>query len=175
MKQETGRKTFGTQSLDKHLNTLLQPLFSGSKKEFIFLNNLSKNWHKIVGKKYAALCHPKSCSFPRDFAAKSKKTPRSGAKLTIAVHNPATGFFLENNSDLILERLAVFCGFKMITKVIIVQDPREIADVAEKEIKLSDEESSKLDKNLTNVKDSELSAVLKKIGATVLKEKTEKK
>ena len=175
------KKFYGVQSIDQRLGDLLQPLFHGSKKEFSLISNLAKNWHKIVGEKYAHLCYPKSFvgaigARPLQSSNGHGRPPiaptKSEGKLTIAVYNPAIGFFLESNSDLIIERLAVFCGFKMISKIIIKQEPRQLEGHNEKEIHLNKEQHKFLDKGVKSIENSELSTILKKIGTKILDEKT---
>jgi hypothetical protein len=84
------KRSFGLQTIEEKMSHLLKPIFQGSKKEFILINNLVKNWSQIVGPKYAKFCAPKMVSFEKN---------KSGAKLTISVFNSSVGFFLENNSN----------------------------------------------------------------------------
>ncbi len=154
------KTSFGLQSIDQKLNDLLKPIFSGNKKEFILINNLSKNWSEIVGRKYEKLCYPQSVKFD-----KNEKT----ANLTIAVHNPAIGFFLENNSEVIVERIAILFGFKSIKKIIIKQDPKIIGKSAEKEVKLTTDKQKILDENIKNIDDEKLLEALKNLGKDILK------
>ena len=104
------RRSAFPRSIEENLNLVLQPLFSGSKKEFILINNLVKNWSQIIGKKYAKFCTPKMVSFSKD---------HKSAKLTIIAYNSAIAFFIENNCELILETIASLYGFKAINKIII--------------------------------------------------------
>jgi len=124
------------------------------------INNLSKNWSEIVGRKYEKLCYPQSVKFD-----KNEKT----ANLTIAVHNPAIGFFLENNSEVIVERIAILFGFKSIKKIIIKQDPKIIGKSAEKEVKLTTDKQKILDENIKNIDDEKLLEALKNLGKDILK------
>ena len=121
------RSTYA-KSIEENLNLVLQPLFSGSKKEFILINNLVKNWSQIIGKKYAKFCTPKMVSFSKDH-----KT----AKLTIIAYNSAIAFFIENNCELILETIASLYGFKTINKIIIKQQPQIIKNTEDEKIILS--------------------------------------
>lgn len=151
---------FGLQSIDQKLTSLLKPLFHGSKKEFVMINNLVKNWEEIIGKKYAAFCYPKSVNFSKD---------KSGAKLTIAVYNPAVGFFLENNSEIILERIASFYGFKSISRIIIRQEPKDINLGQATEIKLPQAQEKFLCEVTANVADQDLAQTLQKLGREVFR------
>lgn len=154
------RTSFGLQSIDQKLTNLLKPIFSGSKKKFILVNNLAKNWSEIIGKKYAELCYPKSVSFGKEVS--------SNGKLTIAVHNPAVGFFLESNSELILERIAAFYGFKSIGKIIIKQEPKELNAKPLTKIHLPPEKEKILQEIIKNIDDQSLAETLQKLGREVL-------
>lgn len=154
------KKYYGPQSIDQKLNNLLAPIFSGSKKEFIIINNLVKNWSEIIGAKYSKLCYAKAVSFD-----KTQKT----AKLTIAVHNAAVGFFLENSSEIILERIATFYGYKAITKIIIKQEPKNIKSADTSEIKLPQAEEKFLADKISGIADQELAATLQRLGREILK------
>lgn len=155
------RNSFGMQSIDQKLSHLLKPIFQGSKKEFVIISNLVKNWEQIIGAKYAPFCYPKSVQFQKDRA--------SGAKLTIAVHNPAVGFFLENNSEIILERIASFYGFKSISKIIIKQEPKNIDSNKAREIKLSQAQEKFLCEVTAKVSDQDLAKTLQNLGRDILK------
>ena len=153
-------KSYGLQSIDPKLTSLLKPLFAGSKKEFIIINNLAKNWEQIVGEKYSKLCYAKAVSFD-----KSQKS----ARLTIAVHNAAVGFFLENNYEIILERIAVFYGYKAINKIIIKQEPKNISLSRISEIKLPQAQEKFLEEKIAAVEDKDLAETLRKLGREILR------
>jgi hypothetical protein len=151
------KKRYGLQTIDNKISSVLKPLLNNSKKEFIMINNLVKNWSQIVGEKSAKFCTPKIVNL-------DKKT--NGLKLTIAVYNPATGFFLEQNSEIIIERIAILYGFKTINKIIIKQEPKEI-NITETEKTLPIELNNKIDKSLENIENKELSATLKKLAKEI--------
>jgi hypothetical protein len=151
---------YGLQNIDQKISSLLRPIFQGSKKEFILINNLVKNWQDIVGTKYVKFCYPKTVSFDKE----------GSAKLTIAVHNSAAGFFLENNGDLIIERIASFYGFKSIAKIIIKQEPKDIATKRE-EIVLPKNQEDFLQGKLGNIADKGLAEALQNLGREIMVEK----
>ncbi len=153
---------YGLQSLDQKLSDLLKPLFQGSKKEFILINNLVKNWEDVIGKKYAVFCYPKSVNFGKE---------KSSGKLTIGVYNSAVGFFLENNSELIIERIARFYGYKSISKIIIKQEPKNIGTSKAPEIKLLDAEEKNLQQKISGIADLELAATLQNLGREIFNDK----
>ncbi|OFW80727.1 MAG: hypothetical protein A2887_05910 [Alphaproteobacteria bacterium RIFCSPLOWO2_01_FULL_40_26] len=145
-------------SVEENISYLLKPLFSGNKKEFIIIGNLIKNWEEIVGKKYAKFCHPEKTNFN-----KNEKT------LTIAVHNAATGFFLKNNSEILLERIATFYGFKAISKIIIKQEPKNIETTNPLESKLDENKEKFLHEKTAAISDQNLAESLNKLGREIFK------
>lgn len=156
------RHYYGPQSIDQKLSNLLKPLFSGAKKEFIIINNLVKNWPEIIGKKYANSCYPKSINFD-----KSQKS----AKLTIAVHNSSVGFYLENSSEFLLEKIATLYGYKAISRIIIKQEPKQVESNIKKEINLSKEQQEKLNSKIDNIHNSDLADILRALGSDILNDK----
>ncbi len=152
------KRSFGLQTIEEKMSHLLRPIFQGSKKEFILINNLVKNWSQIVGPKYAKFCAPKIVNFEKN---------KSGAKLTISVFNSSVGFFLENNSDIIIERIATLYGFKSINKIIIKQEPRSVESVLPDK-KINDQNiEKKVNSTLQNIENKELEATLKKLAEDI--------
>ncbi len=158
------KKSFGLQTIDQQLTNLLRPLFHGSKKEFILINNLVKNWEEIIGKKYAKSCYPKLVSF--------NKGQSNSGKLTIAVHNPTVGFFLDNNSEMIIERIASFYGFKSIAKIIIKQEPKNPDHDKAPQIQLPQPQENFLQEKISKIEDEDLAKILKKLGREILNAKS---
>jgi hypothetical protein len=153
------RSTYA-RSIEENLNLVLQPLFSGSKKEFILINNLVKNWSQIIGKKYAKFCTPKMVSFSKDH-----KT----AKLTIIAYNSAIAFFIENNCELILETIASLYGFKTINKIIIKQQPQIIKNTEDEKIILSASKEEFLQDKISDLHDQDLALSLQNLGRHIIK------
>jgi len=164
-KGKSDGKIYGLQTIDQKLTTLLKPLFQGSKKEFLIINNLVKNWEEIVGKKYFKLCYPKTINF-----SKNANVNFSQAKLTIAVHNSSIGFFLENNSEFLLEKIASLYGFKAVHKIVIKQEPRPL-ESQEDDAKLSQIEEEKLQEKIKDVEDPELAKTLARLGREIFANK----
>lgn len=159
------KKSYGLQSIDQKITDLLKPIFQGSKKEFILINNLVKNWSELIGKKYSPFCYPKSVNFDKN---------GKNAKLTIAVYNSSIAMFLESNSEIILEKIASFYGFKSINKIVIKQEPKEIK-IGIDEIKLAKEQESFLQEKLMQIEDQELAKTLERLGRQILQEKSNNK
>ena len=157
------KATFGLQSIEQKMASLLKPLFQGSKKEFILINNLVKNWQEVIGKKYAEFCYPKAVTLGKEKGI--------GGKLTIGVYNSAVGFFLESNSEIIIERIASFYGFKTISKIIIKQEPRIVESNKVREIKLPQAQEDFLSDKILGVEDQDLAETLRKLGREVFDKK----
>ena len=158
--KNTRRRTYGLEPLEGKLSNLLKPIFQGSKKEFIIINNLVKNWSDIVGEKYAKFCQPKVINFN-----KSQKS----AKLTISAYNPSIGFFLDNNSEMILERISSLYGFKNITKIIIKQEPQNVKRKKVEEVRLPEKEENFLKEKIAGIENQGLAETLQKLGREVFK------
>ncbi len=154
------KNSYGLQSIDNKISHLLKPIFLGSKKEFIMINNLIKNWDEIIGKKYAKFCYAKSVSFSKD---------KSSGKLTIAVYNPAVGFFLDNSSELIIERIASFYGYKSITKIIICQEPKSLENTDNNIVKLDETKENFLQDKINEIADKDLAETLQKLGREIFR------
>ncbi len=151
---------YGQGHIENKITNLLKPLFSGNKQHFLIINNLVKNWEKIVSKKYANFCYPKSINFSKD-----KK-----AKLTIAVFNSAIGFAIENNSEILLEKIANLYGYKAIHKITIVQEAREIK-AKEDDIKLEKWQEEKIKDATKNITNQDLAKTIEDLGKEIFRPK----
>jgi len=158
------RDNFGIQSIESKLTSLLKPLFQGSKKEFLVINNLVKNWDEIVGKKYAKLCYPKSINF-----IKNSQTNFSQGRLTIGVYNSSVGFFLEYNNDFLFYKIATLYGYKAINRIIIKQEPKQIKPRQDDETKLSAQEENILQEKTKNIENIDLAQTLQRLGRELMR------
>lgn len=152
-------------SLEDNLGVVLKPLFSSSKKEFILINNLVKNWENIVGKKYAKLCAPQLVSF---------NNPKNQGKLTITAYNSAIAFFIENNSELIIERIASLSGFKNIFKIIVKQQPQNITTSNPLPTSLPKKQEEFLKNKIFNIVDQDLANTIANLGRHIINEANKK-
>jgi hypothetical protein len=153
------KKNFA-RSIEENINQVLQPLFSGSKKEFILINNLVKNWSQIIGKKYARFCSPKMVSFSKD---------HKSAKLTIIAYNSAIAFFIENNCELIIETIASLYGYKTINKIIVKQQPQNIINPDDSKIILNKIQEEYLQKKIINFENEDLAQTIADLGRVIIK------
>lgn len=91
--------------LDECIQPLTQPAFS---KKGLAGSRIVADWGKIAGSSLAAYCTPIKVSFPRE------KT--TDGTLTIAVE-PGFAPQLQHMEYMILERLAVYFGYKAISRI----------------------------------------------------------
>lgn len=159
MNKTSYRKSFGMQTVEQKLSDFITKKFTGNKKEFIIINNLTRNWEEIIGKKYATFCYPKSITSDKNHKA---------LKLTIAVHNSSIGFQIENNAEFLLEKISKLYGYKTISKIIIKQEPKQIKISSTLEIKLNEEQQKKLDLTLKDIENKELADILSLLGKDIL-------
>ena len=75
-----------------------------------------KNWKSIVGEKYFPYCQPKKISF--------KKGVRGQGTLRVEACNSAIAMYLDMQEDYILEKIASFFGYRVVSKLRIIQNPR---------------------------------------------------
>ncbi len=163
----TKKRRFGNAHIEDSITNLLKPLYKKDKKNFIIINNLIKNWEKIVGKRFVKFCQAKTISFDKF----SKDGQKKQAKLTIAAFNSATGFFLKNNSDIIIDRISQLYGYQAISKIIIKQEPKEIITKNKEEPKLNQKQQKTLESQIKNVKNQDLKLILSKLGADIMSKK----
>lgn len=175
---QSKRSAKNFQKLDEALSQCLKPIFEGGKKEFQIINNLTKNWSQIVGKQHAKSCKPKLINLQKNSQNHENSNQTHGI-LTIVAFDSATGFFLKNSSEAIIERIATFYGFKAMSKIIIKQEPKIIGDLQDSKksedlVKnLKPEARSQISEAVAALKDQELSKILSELGALIYGTKTQ--
>ncbi len=162
------KNRYGISHIENSITNLLKPLHKKDKKNFLIIGNLIKNWEKVVGKKYAKLCYAKAISFDK-YDKNSKR-----AKLTIGVYNSAVGFFLQNNSSIILDRISQLYGYQAIFKIIIKQEPKDVAEEDKDEPVLTKKQENELKKQVSNINNPELEQILTRLGKDIIAKKVEK-
>ena len=151
----------GSKSLSHALDIVTKPVFL---KRGFAENRIITDWAKIVGD------HISSCSLPRKLTfAKDKK---SNGTLYVEVSNSGFSAQMVYIEPMILEKIACYFGYKAVSKIKIIQNPQNTAQVenpklsAKKEI--SDKASIKLEKSLENIEDEELKESLRSLGRNIL-------
>lgn len=146
-------KRNGMQHIDNKITDLLKPVFKNDKRKFIAINNLFKNWNSIIGNKYHNYCSPKSI-----------KSEGKNNTLFIYAHNSSIGFIIENNSEIIIEKIASLYGYKPINKIKVIISPKNIKINEASRNKLTQEINNELiTNNLSYINDLELAETLAKL------------
>lgn len=120
------RVSFGAQKIEHKLADLLKKLEVPGKKKgkerLAIISHLVKNWEKVVGTDCALASLPKSARLERE---------TNQMKLTIAVTSSSTGFIIKNNSESIIENIAMLYGYKLVGKIIVKLEPQNHYGVRE--------------------------------------------
>ncbi len=148
----------GLKNIENVISNLLGPIASKNNKKYNIISNLVKNWPDIVGKKYCEFCQPNKISFTKD---------SGNIKLTISAFNSATGFFLKNNSEILIERIASFYGYKAIYKIHIKQEPKMIVNNQSKILEISKNKQEFVNNVIQNIDDNELKNKLRNLASYV--------
>ena len=174
-------------SIDSTITNILKPIFNSSRQNFIIINNLVKNWNIIIGESYAKFCYPKTVKFNKKYNMRKSKVKNDTessnaiqysqkqpleAELVIAGYNSAISFILESESDKIIEKIASFYGYKAISKIKIVQEPKQTNitnDIKYQNFcqRICRTKLSNINKSLDIIDDSELKAILQKIAINI--------
>lgn len=157
------KKYSGFQTLDHKISKIIKPISKKKKDNFVILNSLTKNWREIVGEKYYRYCYPQKVQFNTN-----KKTV-----LFVGCYNAAVAFALEGQQNYILEKIAVYFGYKIIANIKISQDLREIEVQKSKIEPIVDEKSQEIiEENIKEIADKDLQETLRKLGKHIFAKKT---
>ncbi|MFT6333252.1 MAG: hypothetical protein ACJAW3_001611 [Lentimonas sp.] len=149
-------------SLEENISRILKPLFAKKKDNFLVISNLRKNWPKIIGNDYHQFCFPKRIKFP--------KGKKNNAILTISASNSAIGFYLEATSNQIIENIASYYGYKIISEIRIIQEPKVLEEKKEKiPEKISPEKEKFIANSTAKIQDDALKLILQKLGKSISK------
>ena len=150
----------GRTSLEYQISKLAKSIPKKNKENYMAVYNISKNWNKIIGEKYAKYCHPKKIA-----TNQFKKST-----LFICAYNSASAFALDASKNDIIEKIACYFGYKLIDYVRITQEIQEIEDVKIKKPLKADDIKIIKDK-ISNIKDKKLQKTLQKLGEDILRKK----
>jgi hypothetical protein len=158
------KKYQGFIQVEEKISDILKPLLSKKKNNFAVINGLNKAWMNIIGEKFQQFCAPKDVKF--------SKNQKNNGTLIITAYNPSTAFYLEANSSQIIERIAVYYGYKVISEIRIYQEPKDIKfGKTEDKTKISPYQQLLIDQSTSQINDPELQLILSKLGRTILGEK----
>lgn len=99
-----------TKQLSDEVNKIIKNVF---RRQHPLLAELIVNWSKIVGDKFSKSTHPIKVS-------KSREKGKPISILLIGAENSSISMEMSYRQDIILERMAVYFGYKAIHKVRIV-------------------------------------------------------
>ena len=155
------KKYRGFVNIESQISSIIKPLLRKQKDNFIIISNLKKIWPEIIGEKFQPFCTPYKINFERG--------KKNNATLYIRAYNPSIAFYLESDSNRIIEKIAAYYGYKIIAKIKIEQQLRNIeTDKKEQNITIIDENQQKIIDDLSaKINDPELKSVLKKLGEAV--------
>lgn len=93
--------------ISEDINRVLKKIF---KQQNPYLSEIMMNWAKIVGPKFSRQSYPLKIA-----AIKEKGSPVN--VLYIAVKNSAISLEMSFQQDIIVERIAVYFGFKAVNRI----------------------------------------------------------
>jgi hypothetical protein len=158
------KKYNGFQKLDQKISKIIKPISKKKKDNFLILNNLEKNWEKMVGAKYYQFCYPKKVQF----------NTNNKTVLFIGAYNAAVAFALESQQNYIIEKIASYFGYKIISNIKISQELREMKLIKKgKKLILEPKDEELIAQNIENIKDKNLQEVLEKLGKEIFAKKTD--
>lgn len=100
-----------SKSLSAEVEQLVKPVF---KAQGFAEHRILTQWDKIVGADLAAGSVPKKLTFP--------KGQRENGTLHVTVASGARALELQHMQPMILERIAMFFGYRAISRVVFLQD-----------------------------------------------------
>jgi hypothetical protein len=149
----------GFKSLENNITKIIKPISKTKKDNFVIFSNLIKNWSNIVDKKYYKHCIPQKIKINKD----------DGVILFIKAYSSAAAFALEASQNDIIENIACYFGYKLVTDVRITQELRmvENKNTNKKDVKISQDNLNFIEENVKNIADKELKDILEKLGKSI--------
>lgn len=106
---------YGTniKSIKVSLYYVLKPILSDLRSNFIY--SLVANWDRIFSAKYARYCKLSKVSMLNE-----------GKRCNIIVesHNSATSFYLNNNTQFLLDKINSLFGYQAVLKIMVKEVPK---------------------------------------------------
>ena len=157
----------GFTNIGKQISNIIKPIVKKKGAGFIIVNNLQQNWSTIIGDKYYQFSSPYKIVFP--------PKQKIYGTLYVEAYNPAIAFFIEANVNQIIEKIACYYGYKIINKIIIKQQVKNIKlpDEDKSEAKISKEQHDFIKNSLLEIKDADLQSSLYKLGKAIFSENSE--
>ncbi|MCF2525539.1 DciA family protein [Bradyrhizobium sp. G127] len=123
---------------------------------------LVTRWAEIVGANVAAHSEPLKIQWPRPV----ENQPIEPATLVLRVEGPMA-LEIQHTSDVILERVNRFLGWKAVGRIALRQAPLSRRPTPKPRKKLDAAEVARIEADLTTVEDSDLRAALARLGASI--------
>lgn len=148
--------------LENSISQILKPIFTKKKDNFLVINNLQRNWQKIVGEECWQFCAPKKMQF--------EKNKKAGASLYIKAYNSTIAFYLEANCNQIIQNIASYYGYKIVAQIRIIQEPKNVETIEKKlilENKITVEQKKLIENYTSKIKDEDLKLTLQNLGKSI--------
>lgn len=99
-------KSFGPKKLESIIEEVTKPIC----QQYGFINfKIVANWQQIVGARMAQVCCPLTVKFQED--------QTTDGILTVGVENPGFGLEVQANSNIIVEKIATYFGYRAVNKI----------------------------------------------------------
>jgi hypothetical protein len=140
------------------INEVTDPIF---KKKGYVQSQLYTKWPEMVGEDLAVKISPGKVYFPRG--------EKTGATLQVFVYG-CDSLEIMHLSEMIIERMAIFFGYKAVAKLKILQKPLNISDKRHSVQKVVANKADQITMNddlLQTVEDDELRSALARLHSSV--------
>lgn len=106
------RKKRGLISFKYSAKQILNPILKNPK--YVIIYEIIRNWENIIGIKYKDYCILEKITMLND---------KKQANIIIKSYNSSTSFFLNNNSQYIIDKINSIFGYQIISKFLIKEVP----------------------------------------------------
>lgn len=163
MTDDGSRIVYGTQPLAVLIEAVTRPIFA---KRGPLESRLMVDWRFIAGPRIGLYSVPRKVLFP------DKEQQKDGT-LYVEVLNSAISAELPYAIPVLIEKIAVYVGYKAITRIKFRLRPGPVLSIQKKEVRsapLSTEKRNVLNDVLSGIEDEELKQALYRLGEGVLRE-----
>lgn len=162
--QNTKKKRYqGLNNIGYALNQVIKPF---SKRNLTLIVPIIKNWENIIGKKYSKFCEPEKIRF--------KKGEKGNGELYISVFNPAIALYLDSNELYICEKIASYFGYKIVSKIRLIQRPKLVKNINTRQSlqnkKVSEKILNKVETVTAEIENPILKKALEDLGKVTIKD-----
>lgn len=149
---------FKLSPLSQSLDFITKPIFA---KRGFSQNKILTEWHLIVGNELAKFSSPKKLTYP--------KNEKYGAVLHVEIYNSGKAMEFSYNTPIIIEKIAIYFGYKAVSQIKIVQKPAS-NNLKPKSAKKQTEKffnHADLQELTNDIEDEELRQSLRDLGSNV--------